>query len=266
MNSDRSPRTLTTVERTCEIIDGLKQLEGAGVTELANRLGMSKGGVYNHLATLHDQGYVVKDGDTYELSHRFFNLGEFVKHRDPLYTAGRGEVDRLAEETGESAHLMIEQFGRGIYYYKARSEEGISQAFHRNLLEETDYLHWTATGKSVLAELPEERVLEIVDTHGLPSMTDRTITEIDPLLEELAATRERGYAVNDEEQIRGVRAVGTAVKNHNEEVLGAISVSGPTSRIGEETFTTRLPELVMQAANVVEVTLDTSGTSFSPDG
>jgi len=146
--------------------------------------------VYNHLATLHDQQYVVKDGDQYKLSHRFFNLGEFVKHRDPLYTAGRSEVDRLADETGESAHLMIEQFGKGTYYYKAQSEKGISQEYHWNLLEETDYLHWTAAGKAVLAELPEERVQEIIDTHGLPAMTEESITDPGHLFDELSEIRE----------------------------------------------------------------------------
>jgi DNA-binding IclR family transcriptional regulator len=266
MDSDRSPRTLKTVEKTCEILDALKEVEGAGVTELADRLDMSKGGVYNHLATLHDQQYVVKNGDQYELSHRFFNLGEFVKHRDPLYTAGRSEVDRLAKETGESAHLMVEQFGKGTYYYKAQSEKGISQEYHWNLLEETDYLHWTATGKAVMAELPEERIQEIVDTHGLPTMTEKTITELDHLFDELSKIREQGYALNDEEQIRGVRAIGAAVTNHEGVVLGAISVSGPTSRIGEDKFSSRYPELVMQAANIIEVTLDTQGSSFSPDG
>lgn len=265
MESDQPPRTLKTVERTCEILDALKELEGAGVTKLADHLDMSKGGVYNHLATLHDQQYVVKNGDEYELSHRFFNLGEFVKHRSPLYTAGRSEVDRLAEETGENAHLMVEQFGKAIYYYKAQSDKGISREYHWNLLEEPDYLHWTAVGKAVLAELPRERVEEIIDTHGLGAMTEETITDPDRLFDELDEIRRKGYALNDEEQIRGVRAIGTTVLNHQGDVLGAISVSGPTSRIDDEKFTSEYPELVMQAANIIEVSLDTQGSSFSPD-
>lgn len=265
MTTDNNPRTLKTVENTCEILNALKELNGARLTELADHLGMSKGGVYNHLATLQNEEYVVKTGKEYKLSHRFFNMGEFVKHRNKLYSVGKSEVDKLAEETGESTHLMIEQFGKGTYYHKARGQMGISQDYHQNLLEETDYLHWTSTGKAILANMTKERVEEIVDQHGLPSMTENTITEISELFDELDEIRDRGFALNDEEQIRGVRAVGACVKDHQDDILGAISVSGPTSRISDEKFYDTYPELVMQTANVIEVACDTQGSDFNPD-
>lgn len=265
MSDDGGPRTLTTVERTCEILAALKELDGAGVTEIAEHIEMSKGGAYNHLATLHDQEFVVKMDDEYRLSGHFFNMGEYVKHRDPLYTVSRPVIDQLAEETGESAHLMIEQFGKGFYYHKAQGQKGISEEFHLNLLEETDYLHWSSTGKAVLAELSEERARSILKRQGMPKITEFTKTDPDELFKELEEVREQGYALNDEEQIRGARAVGAAITTYNDNVLGAISISGPTSRIDDEKFHETYPELVRRMKNVIEVNLETQDGQTVPE-
>lgn len=257
MSENGSPRTLKTAEHTTQIINLLQQLDGARVTEIATHLDMSKGGVYNHLATLREQEFLVKEGDEYHLSGHFFNLGEYVKHRNPLYRVGKEEVDTLAEETGESTHLMVEQFGKGYYFHKSRVQKGIAQEYHLNLMEEPDYLHWSSTGKAVLAELPEKRAGEILDDRGMPEITEHTITDQAELFEELETIRERGYALNDEEQIRGVRAVGAAVTDRDDDVLGAISVSGPTSRIDDKKFYETYPELVLQTKNVIEVNIET---------
>lgn len=264
MATDDGPRTLRTVERACRILDALKELDGAGVTELANHLDMSKGGVYNYLATFHEQEYVVRTDEGYELSGHLYNIGEHVRQQNPLYTVGKSEIDRLAEESGESAHLMVEQYGMGIYYYKAQGQKGISQEYHHNLLETPDYLHWSATGKAVLAALPEERTREILDRRGMPEITDHTITDPATLLEELETVREQGYAQNDEEQIRGARAVGAAVTDHDGDVLGAVSISGPTSRITDRKFNETYPELILRTKNVIEVNLETQGGQQAP--
>lgn len=264
MTKSGKPRTLKTAENTCQIIDALKQLEGAGVTELANFLDMSKGGVYNHLATLHEKELVVKNGDEYQLSGHFFNFGEFVKHRNPLYNVGKDEIENLAQKTGESSHLMVEQFGKGFYYHKAQGQKGISRDFHLELLEEPDYLHWSSTGKAVLAMISEDRAREILEHRGMPKATEQTITEPDTLFEELETVRECGYAQNDEEQIRGVRAVGAPVTAQSGDVLGAISISGPTSRINDEKFTETYPKLVLQTKNVIEVNLETRSGQNPP--
>jgi DNA-binding IclR family transcriptional regulator len=264
MGRNNRPRTLKTVEHTCQILNLIKELDGGRVTELAEHLDMSKGGVYNHLATLRDQEYIVKEGDEYRLSSHFFNLGEYVKYSNPLYRVGKDEVGNLAEKTGESTHLMVEQFGKGFYYHKSRAEKGIAQEYHMNLMEEPDYLHWSSTGKAVLAEMPESRVREILEDRGMPEITERTITDPDELLAELETVREQGYAQNDEEQIRGVRAIGAAVTDRDGRVLGAISVSGPTSRINDENFHEVYPEFVLQTKNVIEVNIETRGGQNAP--
>lgn len=251
--ADAEPRTVKTVETTIRIIDALRDLEGAGVTEIASKLDSSKGGVYNHLATLRKHGYVYKNGDEYRLSYQFLQHGEFVRNRSRLYIEGREETRKLAEETGEYAHLMTEHDGRGVHLAKSKGENALGEEFFSKKREETDYLHHGSTGKAILAHLPEERVEAIIDEHGMPSLTDQTITDRDALFEELATIHDQGYAQNDEEAIRELRAVGAPILGPAGEVLGAISVSGPTSRIRDDLFDQTYPEAVKKRANVIEL-------------
>jgi len=256
--SEEQPRTLATVQNTFRVVDALRQLEGAGVTELADHLSMSKGGVYNHLATLRRNEYVIKRGDQYELSFRFFNIGQFVKHQTTLYNISKPYLEELAREVDEHVVLLIEEFGMGIYLHRIQRQEGLSEEFTAKSIETPDHLHRSAAGKAILAHLPEARTEEIIEEHGLPGRTPDTITDRETLARELEVTRDRGYAINDEESISGTRAVGAPVRNHDQNIVGAISVTGPSSRMDDERVHKELPPLVTETANVIEVNMKTS--------
>jgi len=262
MQQDENPRTVQAVQTACEIVDLLREQGEAGVTELANELDLSKGTVHCQLSTLVQNEFIVKSEEGYQLSLRYLDLGEHVKERLGIYEVVCEEIDDLAEATEELAQFATEEYGQAVYIYKAEGSNAVQTA---SSIGRREYLHCIALGKAMLACFSEPRIEEIIEYHGLPQFTDHTITTRTELFDELSEIRERGYALNDEEQIRGVRAIGTAVMNYEGDVLGAISVSGPTSRIGEEKFTSQYPELVMQVANIIEVALDTQGSSFSPD-
>ncbi|MGQ3412504.1 IclR family transcriptional regulator [Natrinema sp. LN54] len=251
-----SPRTLQTVTRTLDVIKALKELNGATVTELASHLDLSKGGAYNHLTTLRQNGFVIKNGDEYDLSPCFILIGEHVRQENLLYRFGKKEIDKLIEETGEYAQLVTEKHGLGIVLYLKRGEKAIGSDYPDQMERKPLGLHHTAAGKSILAHLPDERVEEIVDQHGLRKRTANTITDIDELFEEREAVRERGYAYNIEEEVEGLRAVGADIKGPDGNILGAVSLSGPKSRMQGERFEEELPEMVMNAADVIEVNIN----------
>lgn len=256
MDTDQ-PRTLSTVEKSWDVIDGLMELGGAGVTELANHLGISKGAIYTHLATLRERDLVVKDGETYRLALHFLNIGEFVKRRQPIYRAGKSEVDVLADETGEFAHLVVEESGRGIFVHQVSGERGIAEEYMMDKYEERSYLHQSSAGKAILAYLPDGRVAEIIEQHGLPAKTNKTITDEATLHEELEEIRAQGYALNAEENIRGALAIGVPILGEGGTVYGAVSVSCPTSRFSEEQSRDALVQKIRQTANIIEVNLQT---------
>lgn len=248
----RTPKTtLRTIENTIRIVNMLKRLDTAGVTELANHLDMSKSTIHDHLATLKEHDYVTKHEDgTYGIGLGFFEMGEYARKRRKIYEIARPEVKALAEETGELANLLVEEHGRGVYLYRARGEKAVTLDTHTG---KRRYLHNTALGKAILAHLPEERVHEILNMHGLPAATENTITDRDRLFKELETIRDRGVAYCGQERVEGLQCVAAPVLSNGNRVLGAISVAAPTTRMKGQRFEEEIPELVLQAANVIEI-------------
>lgn len=255
MAGTESPRTLKTVETTIRVIRELKRQNGATITELAEELDLSKGGVYNHLATLKDQRLVVQRGNTYDLSLHVAALGEHVKGNSKLYQAGYRETENVAAETGEYAHLMGVEYGLGIHLHQASGESAVGKKYHDFNPQKPDYLHYTATGKAVLSQLRREEVEAIIEKWGLPMMTENTITDEERLFEDLAEARERGYSINNAEEINGIYAVGAPIWDPDNEVIGAISVSGPVERLKDESRVEEVAEILNQASNVIRLNM-----------
>lgn len=239
-------------ETSIAVIEELKAANGAGVTELANSLDLTKGAVHNHLSTLWDHGYVVKDGDEYKISLKFLDLGGYRRHRMRLFRKAEPELTRLADETGELANLLTEENGQGVYLYRAKGAEALDLDTYAGMRK---YLHATALGKAILAFMPSERVRSIIDRHGLPQMTSRTIGDEEELFEKLDNVRSRGVALDDEEATDGVRCVAAPIQR-DDWVLGAISISAPTSRMRGERFRETVPDKVRSAANVIELNIE----------
>lgn len=261
MSNDKSSssRTLTTVVTTWDVIQGLVDLGGAGVTELATHLDLSKSTVYPYLQTLHQLGLVRKTGSQYELSYQFLLVGEYVRNESLLFDVAHEEVDALATELGQYAHLVVEENGRGNIVHHAKGENAVEYDYQRTKLEQGNPLHVTASGKAILAFLPESRVAEIIDQYGLDRLTEHTITDSDELFNALETIRERGYAYNDQEEIEGFRAVAAPIRSTDERVLGSITVSGPTSVFDDEMFDKILPTKVKNTARNIEVYINMMG-------
>ncbi|NHN65605.1 IclR family transcriptional regulator [Haloarcula sp. JP-Z28] len=258
---DDGPRTLQTVSTASQVMRTLKELDGAGVTELATELDISKSTAHIHLMTLVENGLVVKRDSKYELALRLFAFGEYVRSRNPLYRHGKPQVDELADKTGQYVHIVTEESGRAINLYQVKGDTSVSGEYQTSKPQQRDRLHYTASGKAILAFLPKQRVNEIIDRHGLPERTSNTVTDPDALFEELTTIHERGYAYNDEEEIEGFRAIGAPIRTPDGGVLGSLSVSGPTSVLQEERFEETLPEKVVNSANVIEVNINMSSRS-----
>jgi len=237
---------------TFSIIDALRELDGAGVSELANRLDMPTSTIHDHLRTLEDEEYLINDDGVYRVGARFLELGEQVRNRMKVYNVSRPEVDDLAEETGEHANMLIEEHGRGVFLYKARGADAVQLDTHAGMRVP---LQTTAMGKAILAHRPREEAAAMIDRHGMPKVTEQTITDRETLFEELVEVRDRGVAFDDEERVAGMRCVAAPITDDDDHAIAAVSVSGPKSRMRGETFTETIPERVLRSANVIEVNL-----------
>lgn len=258
MTNDTGPRTIQSVTAATDIIKHIRELQGATVSELTERVSLSQPSVHTHLATLKQAGFVVQDGHTYDVGPQLLTLGEYVRNRSELYQASKDQIERLARETGECAHLGIEHNGQMFYPYEAYGSEAVGTEYHEKKREEPlNHIHCTGTGKCILAALSDAEVNTILDKRGMTKYTQHTITDRDTLFDELDDVRDRGHAFADQEFIHGIRAVGKAIVGPDGAVAGAIAVTGPVSRLQGERFHEELPQQVINTANVCEVNLQT---------
>ena len=230
------------VDRAASLLLALGDSQGeAGVTELARRLGLHKSTASRLLSTLQLRGLVEKDDETgrYRLGLVVIRLAEQAERTLDLGAIALPELERLARATHETAGLGV---------LDADQVRFVAQADGPNLIAVGDWtgrfstLHANASGKVLLASLAEREVLRIV-RGGLTRYTDRTLTELEPLLADLARARRRGYATASSELELGLNAVAAPVRDARGQVIAAVEVWGPAFRLSPR----RLPELAAHA-------------------
>jgi DNA-binding IclR family transcriptional regulator len=238
-------------ETLFDIVEHLRQLDGAGVTELAEELGLAKSTVHGHLTTLRERGFVVKRSGRYELGLRFFEYGQYVRSQLEIVQSGTAVVAQLEEETREMVWLLTHQNGKAIYVYGRSGDNDIDI---NTILGTRTHMHYNSGGKAILAHLPDSEVRHVVDTHGLPARTSNTITDPERLLAELDRIREQGYALNLSEDLDGIHAVGVPLTVDGE-VQGALSVAGPAHRMPKERCEGDVLDRLRAATDEIDLTL-----------
>lgn len=252
MPTDDDSKTLRTTATSIEILELLEEIDGARVSEIAERMDRPKSTVHGHLTTLRDEQFVIKEGDFYFIGPELLRLGNQVRTREPGFVLARQFVEQLFEETGLRSTFAVEMGGKAVFLHTA---SGNKMGWSHEQLGNRLYLHNTAVGKSILAELPEPRVKQIIDRWGLPSETENTITAREALFEELAQIREQGYAINRAENFRELYGIGVAATRRPGDVIGGFSVTGPEHAIIEDGREDELARTVIDLVSEFELEL-----------
>jgi|APHM01.1.fsa_nt_gi Transcriptional regulator len=251
VNRSRQPKhAVSTTQKSIRILEAVHEHGHVGVTELASSVGMNKSTVHNHLTTLESEHLVIQEDNKYSLGLQMLEFGGKARNDRQLYKIARDEIERLAAQTGEVANLVVEEHGESVYLDCKEGKNAINLDIYPGVRRS---LHVTASGKAILAHLPVERVDEIVDNQGLHAKTEQSITSKEELLADLEAVRDRGFATDKEEHINGLRCVGVPIQTDAGEVLGAVSVSAPVTRMSDNKFYTEIPDTVRSATNVIEL-------------
>jgi IclR family transcriptional regulator, acetate operon repressor len=249
----QTTKPVGSIERMFEILEVLKTEGGAGVTDVAKYLNIPKSTAHKHLSTLEGVGYVSREDNNYRVGIKFLELGGFAREQMKLYQTAQPEVAELAERTGEWSNLLVEDNSHGVYIHTEQGDRAVELDVYEG---KRVPLHTIALGKAILAHKSRDEVQALIDRHGLTEMTSRTITDETELFEQLETIRKRGYAVDREERLQNLRCVAAPiVYDENDRVFGAVSVSGPTSRMKGERFEQEIPELVTSAANVISINM-----------
>lgn len=250
-DTEETRQTVKSVERAFDIVDVVRESDGARQVDIAQELSLANSTVHKHLNTLTNEGVLVRENGEFRLGLELLHLGGLARDRSKANRASKSVVEDLAEKSGEQSQFIVEEHGRGFHVHTSPSEQGrqIDTRVGKRI-----YLHANSSGKAILAHTPEERVDRILDRWGLPAITEHTITDRDEFKDELERTRERGFAINDEEHILGWGGIAAPVRSPTGTILGAVAIGGPTKRYeGDIETESDFPTLVLEAANQLEL-------------
>jgi len=216
-----------------------------GISELSRRLGVAKSTVHRLAATLAAEGLLEQDHETekYRLGIALFRLGALVRRRMDVSSQGRPYLYELREKTNETVHLAILDGTEIMYVYNLESTQAIRM---RSDLGVRKPAYCTAEGQAILAFQPQA-VVDAVIGQGLLPRTPQTITDAAKLIKALALVRQRGCAIEDEESEIGMRGISAPIRNDAGEVVAAVGLAGPVTRLSKKAITAFVPHVIETA-------------------
>lgn len=223
-----------------------------GVSDLAAEMDFTKSNVHRILTTLQAQGYVrqVPPNSAYELTTKIWELGSHVIRRMDLSKVARPAMLHLAESTGETVHLSILADTDVVYIDKI---EGAHHIRAYTSVGARAPAFAMATGKAMLAHMPEKYLDRFVPL--FQKYTAHTRATLEELKADLDMVRAEGFAIVPHGEWRdGIAACACAILDRNGEVVGAIGMSGPDSRLSVDDLKRFSPH-VMQAAHAISTAL-----------
>ncbi|CAN0547013.1 unnamed protein product [Ectocarpus sp. 12 AP-2014] len=237
-SKERAPRP--TVQGAAAVTKGLRLLQAiaelgddATIRHIQARLGMPRPTVYRLLNTLEQAHFVERNpvGGEFVLGRALLRLTQQSLARSSLQERARATLRAIGKQTGETVHLGVPFGCHMTFVDKVESPEAVRMASYIGMPVP---MHSTSVGKAYLAALDEAKREQYLAQLTLEPVTHRTCITLDALRKELAVTRERGYAIDDEENELGIICFGQAVCGADGRVEGAVSVSVPLYRLPDD--------------------------------
>ena len=225
---------VTSVERALTILELLvEKRQGLTTSDISRRMRLPKSSTSYLLRTLVARGYVRRDPHTglHTLGTRLLSLGGQAMQDMALREAAMPHLRQVVERTRLGAHLAILDHGDAVYIERIEAPGFIKMAIW---VGQRVAPQVTAVGKALISHLERSKVQEMAAERRIQTVTPKTILSLPHLFDDLAATRRRGYAIEDEEHAAGVRCVAAPVVAATGEVVAAIGVIGTVSQLSDE--------------------------------
>jgi DNA-binding IclR family transcriptional regulator len=239
---------IRSIEKGIRVLELLAEKEKLSVTQVARHLGFNRTGSHRYLATLRELGYVDKDSASqYYLTFRILDLGMKIANRFEIRKIARPYMEKLASMFNETINLG---------YWDGKVIINIDKLDSSNVLRTISTIgtlmpaHCTSLGKSILAFLPESELNTYLDSATFDLYMPNTITTKESLLKELEQTRKRGFAIDNEEWIMGIRCIAAPIYDQAGHPSYALSVAGPEMRMTPE-MVNRIQKKVKEACNEI---------------
>jgi IclR family acetate operon transcriptional repressor len=254
----RAGRVIQSVDKAVDLLEALSQQDtDLQLKEIAALVGLNISTCHHLLHTLLVRGYVAQDPrtKTYALGNRVFALSSARSRQIDVVRLAMPTLRRLNEETKETVHLAQLQGRELSTLVKLEALHAIRVDIGQ--IGKSNAAHATATGKAILAWLPEAEVTAIVAEKGMTRFTDKTITTFSELMEQFRLIRRHGYAFDAEEFQPGVVCVGAPIRNHLGATVASIACSTPTMRSSDAQLL-HLTQCVKSAAATMSQSLGSS--------
>ncbi len=247
-SEDRSGR-LSSVTTSARLLKAFSEHQvEIGISDLARRLGVAKSTVHRLAVTLVAEGMLERNPDTgkYRLGIALFRLGSLVRQRMSVSSEARPLLRELREKVNETVHLAVLDGDEIMYVYNLESTQAIRM---RSDVGVRKPAYCTAEGQAILAFQPPD-VIERITRAGLVARTPQTITDPQALRKALELVRQRGCAIEDEESEVGMRCIAAPIRNDAGEVVAAMGVGGPVSRLSKKALASFVPHVIETAAAI----------------
>jgi IclR family acetate operon transcriptional repressor len=236
--------------------------EGLTLTEVCQTVGLAPSTAHRLLTTLQDERFARVDPATglWSVGVEAFSVGNgFLRARD-LVSMARSEMRQLMYDSGETVNLAVEDEGQATYLAQVECRE-MMRAFAKPGARVP--LHCSGVGKALLAAMDPTAVQRLLEESPPIRATQRTLANPAHLMTDLEATRQRGYAIDDQEQSIGLRCVAAVIRDEHGGPMAAVSLSGPMARITDA----RVPilgELVVRSARAITIRMGGMVTEPQP--
>jgi DNA-binding IclR family transcriptional regulator len=223
------PAAVQSVDRAISVLEILARRGEAGVTEIADELGVHKSTASRLVSVLDNRGLVEQHSGRgkYRLGLGLVRLAGATTARLDLIQQSRPVCEALASATGETINVTILSGHDALYLDQVA---GTSVLQLHNWVGQRIPLHCTSNGKALIAFLPEQRQRALL-VEPLARFTNNTITDVEVLLDQLAEVRTNGYAAAFEELEEGLVAVSAPIRDMTGNVVASLSASGSVFRL-----------------------------------
>jgi IclR family transcriptional regulator, acetate operon repressor len=238
------------LEKALDIFEAIgSEPQGISQADLSARLKVPRTTLYRLLASLVARGLVRRDPvrRVYLLGFKCFELARQAHSSGDLVAASASELRGLRDLTGETAYLGIAE---GYEILSLERFDGAHSERSNAALGQRKPMHCTSQGKAILAAMTEGKRDQLIREMPLKPVTPKTIVDRRRLVAEIRVSTARGYSIDDEEIVEGIRCVGAAIVDSEGVVRGAISVAGPAWRMTLERFENLGPEIAEAARRI----------------
>lgn len=244
--------SVQSLDRSFELLELLcKNRGGMSIHLLSECTGLHKSTVHRLLNAMLEWGYVRRDPDSavYHPGFKICELGEYVQNNLDVVDMAKRPMERLSRLTGETIHLVTRDGDEIVYIYKVESVHVAIRMVSR--IGTRRPLYCTGVGKAILATCPEEAE-QYWERTEVTAYTPHTLVHKNAFLRELSQIRERGYAMDNEENELGVRCIAAAIPDWKENAACALSISAPVSRMTDERVNSLIPQLLAVRRELAE--------------